>query len=97
MCIRIGTEVGTHPSFSTIVFIGTILRNWESSLGRRVGTSSARLCPKPLRLCIHLLGYDDYGAISINRVLVSKPKSSAQVGCVAKPPFYPLNYGDAWL
>ena len=41
-----------------------------------------------------LFGCDDYGAISVNRVLVSKPKSNAQIGCVAKPPFYPLNYGD---
>jgi len=46
MCIRIGTQVGTHPSFSTIVFIGTILRNWESSLGRRVVTSSALALPE---------------------------------------------------
>ena len=60
--------------------LGFLLLFYEIGRAVSVGAWSLHLhwlCPKPLCLCVHLLRYDDYGAISINRMLASRTKSNA--------------------
>src|SRR5271165_5381988 len=62
--------------------LGFLLLFYEIGRAVSVGAWSLHLhwlCPKPLCLCVHLLRYDDYGAISINRMLVSCPRNSRYI------------------